>query len=241
MVLAPDPPRFTILAATDAYLRAVKKQREELIGRPVFEALPDNPDDPTRSAERNSRASFERAIETRAPDTMAVQKHSILRPESEGGGFEERYWSPVNTPVVDESGKVRYIIHRVEDVTEYVRQKQKDAEQFALTDALRTRAGEMEAEIYRRAQVIQEANFQLRAANEKYEKAEKAVNAERQRFFDVLETLPAMICLLTPDYHVAFANRSFRDKFGESHGRRCYEYLFRAQRAVRVLRNATTC
>jgi PAS domain S-box-containing protein len=56
--------------------------------------------------------------------------------------------------------------------------------------------------------------------------AETAIQAERQRFFDVLESLPPMICLLTPDYHVAFANRSFRQKFGESGGRRCYEYCF---------------
>jgi PAS domain S-box-containing protein len=57
-------------------------------------------------------------------------------------------------------------------------------------------------------------------------KAEAAVQAERKRLFDVLETMPAMICLLTPDYHIVFANRSFREKFGESNGRRCYEYCF---------------
>jgi PAS domain S-box-containing protein len=57
-------------------------------------------------------------------------------------------------------------------------------------------------------------------------RAEEALAAERQRLFDVLETLPAMICLLTPDYHVAFANRSFRNKFGESRGRYCYEYCY---------------
>ncbi|HTZ39095.1 MAG TPA: ATP-binding protein [Syntrophales bacterium] len=56
--------------------------------------------------------------------------------------------------------------------------------------------------------------------------AKEAVSLERRRMFDVLETLPAMICLLTPDYHVTFANKSFRDRFGESHGRRCYEYCF---------------
>jgi len=43
---------------------------------------------------------------------------------------------------------------------------------------------------------------------------------------DVLETLPAMACLLSPDYHVVFANKSFREKFGEAHGRHCYEYCF---------------
>ena len=57
-------------------------------------------------------------------------------------------------------------------------------------------------------------------------RAEAALLAERQRLFDVLETLPAMIRLLTPDYHVAFANRSSREKFGEPNGRRCYEYCF---------------
>jgi PAS domain S-box-containing protein len=57
-------------------------------------------------------------------------------------------------------------------------------------------------------------------------KAEAAVQAERKRLFDVLETLPTMVCLLTPDYHVAFANRSFREKFGESGGRPCYEYCY---------------
>jgi PAS domain S-box-containing protein len=57
-------------------------------------------------------------------------------------------------------------------------------------------------------------------------KAEKEVAFERQRLFDVFEALPAMVCLLTPDYHVAFANRSFRRQFGESQGRHCYEYFF---------------
>jgi PAS domain S-box-containing protein len=57
-------------------------------------------------------------------------------------------------------------------------------------------------------------------------RAEAAVQAERQRLFDVLETLPAMICLLTPDYQVTFANRSFRERFGESNGRHCYEYCY---------------
>jgi PAS domain S-box-containing protein len=57
-------------------------------------------------------------------------------------------------------------------------------------------------------------------------KVAEAIEFERKRLFDVLETLPAMICLLTPDYHVAFANRSFREKFGESNGRHCYEYRY---------------
>jgi PAS domain S-box-containing protein len=56
--------------------------------------------------------------------------------------------------------------------------------------------------------------------------ATAAAGAERRRLYDVLETVPAMVCLLTSDRHVAFANRAFRDKFGESNGRHCYEYCF---------------
>jgi two-component system CheB/CheR fusion protein len=53
-----------------------------------------------------------------------------------------------------------------------------------------------------------------------------AVEGERQRFYDVLETLPAYVVLLTPDYQVPFANRTFRERFGEGSGKRCYEHLF---------------
>jgi PAS domain S-box-containing protein len=62
--------------------------------------------------------------------------------------------------------------------------------------------------------------------SESRRKVAEAVEAERRRLFSVLETLPAMIILLTPDYHVAFANRSFRKRFGDPGGRRCYEYYF---------------
>ncbi len=57
-------------------------------------------------------------------------------------------------------------------------------------------------------------------------RAQEAVEAERQRFYDVLEMLPAYLVLLAPDHHVPFANGFFRERFGESHGQRCFEYLF---------------
>jgi len=67
--------------------------------------------------------------------------------------------------------------------------------------------------------------FSLEDVTER-KRAEQAVKAERQRFHDVLEMLPVYLVLLAPDYHVPFANRFFRERFGESHGQRCFEYLF---------------
>lgn len=62
--------------------------------------------------------------------------------------------------------------------------------------------------------------------SETCQKVAEAVEVERQRLYNVLETLPAMIYLLKPDYQVAFANRSYREKFGESYGLHCYESRF---------------
>ena len=56
-------------------------------------------------------------------------------------------------------------------------------------------------------------------------RAQASIQSERQ-IFDVLETLPALICLLKADHHVAFVNRGFREKFGEAGGRHCYDYCF---------------
>lgn len=55
------------------------------------------------------------------------------------------------------------------------------------------------------------------------QKTADALQAERQRFFTVLESLPTMIALISPDYRVVFANSNFRDRFGDVGNRHCYE------------------
>jgi hypothetical protein len=85
LVLAPDYPVFTILAATNDYLRVTKTKRSEILGRPLFEVFPDNPGDPETQATHDTRASLMRAIGLRVPDLMQVQRHDI---RLEGGEFD---------------------------------------------------------------------------------------------------------------------------------------------------------
>ncbi|HVY37183.1 MAG TPA: ATP-binding protein [Polyangia bacterium] len=177
LVLAPD---LTIVAVSDAYLRATKTERDAVIGRGLFQIFPDDPGDATATGVSNLRSSLERVLRHRRPDAMAVQKYAIRRPASEGGGFEERHWSPVNSPVFDDAGQLQWIIHRVEDVTEFVRLKEQGSKQHEAAEELRTRAGQMEAEIHRRAQEIQEANRQLRRYQEELEWRVEARTAELQ-------------------------------------------------------------
>jgi len=158
-------PELKIVAVSDAYLRATMTKRDDILDRGIFDVFPDNPDDPSATGVRNLRTSLERVLREKVPDAMAVQKYDIRRPESEGGAFEQRHWSPVNSPVLGPDSKVLYIIHRVEDVTEFVRLKHQEIAHEKLTEDLRTRTGQMEAEIYQRATQVQEANRRLEAAN----------------------------------------------------------------------------
>ena len=121
-------PALTIVAVSEAYLRATMTKREEILGRDLFEVFPDNPAELAATGVSNLRSSLERVLENRVADAMAVQKYDIRRPESEGGEFEVRYWSSNNFPVLGPQGEILYIIHRVEDVTNNTRQRNETAQ-----------------------------------------------------------------------------------------------------------------
>lgn len=146
-------PALRIVAVTDAYLAATLTSRDEIVGRELFDVFPDNPDDDSATGVDNLRASLERAIATRQPDAMAVQEYSVRDPS---GNFESRYWSPVNTPVLDAGGALSHIVHQVEDVTEYVNHRAESEEELSA----------MQAEILRRSAELQESNSQLRKASD---------------------------------------------------------------------------
>ena len=155
LILLPD---LTITAVSDAYLKATMTNRNEITGRNLFDVFPDNPDDPGATGVSNLRQSLNIVLEKKIAHTMAVQKYDIRRPD---GAFEERFWSPLNKPVLNDAGKVVYIIHRVEDVTEFVKMKEDKEKQDKERERLHRRVEEMESEIYNRAQEIQNFNSTL--------------------------------------------------------------------------------
>ncbi|MCW3098260.1 MAG: signal transduction histidine kinase [Chthonomonadaceae bacterium] len=182
LALLPDAPTFTIVAVSDSYLRATMTHREEILGRSLFDVFPDNPADIHATGVSNLRASLLNVLQNRAPHTMAVQKYDIRRPESEGGGFEERYWSPNNSPVVNEQGEVTLLVHRVEDVTEFVtlevqRQEERRQAQESLTQSEQRASTNL-----LRAEGLQEANSQLRAILTERRQIEEALLHSEERF-----------------------------------------------------------
>ncbi len=104
---------FTIVGASDDYLRMTHTSAA-MFGRPLFEIFPDDPSLAEARISENLRASFARVCATRMPDTMPVQRYDLPLPQ---GGVEERYWTAVNSPMLDEAGQVEYLVQRVEDAT----------------------------------------------------------------------------------------------------------------------------
>ncbi len=113
LVIAPDP-GLRILEATEAYAAATMTRRDDLIGRHLFEAFPDNPVGPSADGVANLYASLRTAAGTARAHRMAVQKYDVRKPD---GAVEERYWQPVNSPVLDREDHLIALLHEVTDVT----------------------------------------------------------------------------------------------------------------------------
>lgn len=190
-------PSFTIVAATDSYLAATMTAREQITGKNLFEVFPDNLDDPEATGTRNLRASLETVLRTGRPHTMRIQRYDIRSPEERGGGFVERFWSPVNTPVLVD-GRLTYIIHRVEDVTDFVKQQQRDED--------------VRIELYLRTKELEEAKL---AGFVGPGGARGLV--PRANLYALLMQAPAAVCIVQgPEYIVELANPVFLRLAGRS-------------------------
>lgn len=174
-------------------------------------------------------ATYEAFLETIHPDDRAAVNAAYSSSVSEGRDTYEiehriirkatgevRYVHEKCHHVRNESDKIIRSIGMVHDITE--RKKYEEA--------LYKAQEELEIRIRERTKELAEVNKALQGEITEHKRAQETINAENQRFYGVLEMLPVYVVLLTPDYHVPFANHFFRERFGESHGKRCFEYLF---------------
>lgn len=123
LVLLPDS--FEIIAVTEEYLKVTMTHEGDIVGKKLFDVFPDNPKEAKADGVQKLSASLQRVQSLKTSDVMEVQRYPIRLPD---GTFEERFWSSVNSPVLNEAGEIEFITHSVEDVTTLV---QKGAESKA--------------------------------------------------------------------------------------------------------------
>ncbi|MFE0352070.1 PP2C family protein-serine/threonine phosphatase [Streptomyces nigra] len=141
-----------------AYGRVTGRTADELVGKRFFDALPENPG--AEQAEDNLRDSLNRVLNSGKPETLVLQRYDI--PARDGsGGFEERWWSEIHTPIAGPDGAVRWIVQRADDVTGFVRSQRTQEPAGEFTDLEKG----MAAELYVRAREVHRLNQELRQAH----------------------------------------------------------------------------
>lgn len=126
-----DPPTFTILAATPAYLQQTGYTKEAMIGKGVFEAFPVN-SDPSYTGGEALRNSYLHASRYKQAHHLPVQRYDLRNAD---GSFAEKYWKISNAPVLSPEGEVAYIIHTSQDITAQVHAEKTEVAHLQLQHA----------------------------------------------------------------------------------------------------------
>ena len=142
---------LTILEANQAYLSLLGRTREELIGRYVFDAFPPAPETLDSTGTNPLQLSFERARDTGVPDHMPLFRYEVL--DKETGRPVSRAWSLISAPVLDGESRTQLVLQRVEDVSEYLAERERLAENRG--DGSWARLDGLEADLFARTQELQ--------------------------------------------------------------------------------------
>lgn len=157
-------PAFNICEVSDKYLEASMRTRGELLGKPVFEAFPENPADIMANGAARLRASLMYVAEHKKIHVMPLQRYDIREPAEKGGAYVERYWMPKNIPVVQD-GQLKYILHVVEDVTSLLELTSRDKAIRQKNSEIGLRLEEMEERVSDSLHELSVMNEKLRQVN----------------------------------------------------------------------------
>ena len=106
-------PGFTIIAQNEEHARATRTEDGRIIGQHIFAAFPDNPDHSGALGVSQIRTSLLKVLKTRETDNMPLLRYDVKEPH---GGYQTRYWSVTNVPLLGDDGYVRWILIRAEEV-----------------------------------------------------------------------------------------------------------------------------
>ncbi|MCP2045417.1 PAS domain-containing protein [Pontibacter sp. HSC-36F09] len=184
---------FTILGASKAYLEVTQLKKEDIRGRYLFDAFPVNPESEEPDSAFNLKNSLEWVLQNKKPHQMTVQRYDVQLPPA-SGEFQETYWLPSNTPVLDEEGNISFILHKVLNVTEQMLVQE------------RLDFSELE---------VKELHGEQRFTKAALLAARAAAELERSKLYNIFMQAPAMICILDGPQHVfSFANPTYQQLVG---------------------------
>ncbi|WP_242926520.1 PAS domain-containing protein [Pontibacter vulgaris] len=131
---------FTVLDATDAYLRTSHSPRQRILNQNILNLIPDNSHLSNINARQELKSSLEHVLINKEKHTIPLFRFDIALFEEEGGGYEERFWTTTNKPVFDNNGNISHIILETCDMTNVIQKEQENQrtqeQLFMLTGAI---------------------------------------------------------------------------------------------------------
>jgi two-component sensor histidine kinase len=184
MIMTAD---LTMVGMNDAYVEAVGRDRQTLVGRNLFEAFPG-----VEPASSTLRASLLKVAQSKRPDFLPALLYPI--PLADGISIEDRYWSASHIPICGDDGNVEMILQHTQDITDLHREK---IAADSTGDAKR-----IGKQVLDRAERVQALNVSLLAES-----------AQLRNFF---MRAPSFMCVLRgSDYRFELANTAFMTLVGQ--------------------------
>ena len=188
---------LTVIDANDAYLRSTGAKAEAIVGKYVFDAFPENPDDPESTNIAEVRGSLQKAIATGLPDTTAFLRYSVPKTRGENPDFVEKYWSTTSTPIVDKNGRTTLVVQHPIDVTDLY-SFNKTSQKASVESKIKAAQG---ADNFSRAQM--------------HEAMLRILNDERGHMRSLFNQAPGFVAVLTGPNHIfEMANEAYYQLVG---------------------------
>jgi len=186
---------WNIIGANKSYLNAVGRTLQDILGLPLFEAFPPNPQDPDSTNDDIVRASIQRAIDTGEPDTTPFIRYAVPHQTATGVVFQPLYWSTVHTPVFNNDGKLEFVVQNAIDVTAL----------YTFDDSAKTA----------QLQEQPKATFPDYSQAQAHQALMRILKSERSHLLELFNQAPGFIAVMRgPNYVFELANEAYYQLLG---------------------------
>ena len=109
---------LNIVTASNMFLNSTKTTLEEITGKNIFTAFPQNPLDKGIDGGNKIEQSLNKVLKNKLTDKVTVVKYDLKTPVNDEVDYETKYWKLTHAPILDEGNNVKFIVQIAEDVTE---------------------------------------------------------------------------------------------------------------------------
>lgn len=153
LVLSPD---LIIEAISDDYANANLIKEREILGKYLFDVFPDADH---QNISVQIKASLEYVLQNKKAHIMPVLRLDV---QNAAGIFEEKYWNPINKPILTKENEIQYIFHSIKEVTEFVELGKNYIFEKGVTLTLSELIDSLKSEFLHRTQKINQLNEKLK-------------------------------------------------------------------------------